>query len=145
MIPASSGFCLGSTNWVINSAHEKIVYLSGSSTLTTHPRPMYHHALKNADVLIMTDLTQVPVSNPDSVLGMLCMVVCKIFYCELKSSQLIKNKFQLIHWEAVVMCWFLAIQLVWFTIYLSVCRLECKIVVLRIFQCFSCHQWLICR
>lgn len=38
---------------------------------------MDHHALKNADVLIMTDLTQVPVSNPDSVLGMLCMVVCR--------------------------------------------------------------------
>lgn len=81
VIPASSGFCLGSTNWVINSDHEKIVYLSGSSTLTTHPRPMDHHALKNADVLIMTDLTQVPVSNPDSVLGMLCMVVCKFFLC----------------------------------------------------------------
>lgn len=75
VIPASSGFCLGSSNWVISSDHEKIVYLSGSSTLTTHPRPMDHHALKNADVLIMTDLTQTPISNPDAMLGVLCVVV----------------------------------------------------------------------
>lgn len=75
VLPASSGYCLGSANWVITSGHEKIVYLSGSSTLTTHPRPMDHHALKNADVLIMTDLTQTPISNPDSMLGVLCVVV----------------------------------------------------------------------
>ncbi|KAJ8969195.1 hypothetical protein NQ317_000973 [Molorchus minor] len=75
VIPASSGYCLGSANWVISTEHEKVVYLSGSSTLTTHPRPMDHHALKNADVLIMTDLTQTPISNPDSMLGVLCVVV----------------------------------------------------------------------
>lgn len=38
---------------------------------------MDHHALKNADVLIMTDLTQTPISNPDSMLGVLCVVVGK--------------------------------------------------------------------
>ncbi|XP_019872294.2 integrator complex subunit 9 [Aethina tumida] len=75
VVPASSGYCLGSANWVISSDHEKIVYLSGSSTLTTHPRPMDHNSLKNADVLIMTDLTQTPISNPDSMLGVLCAVV----------------------------------------------------------------------
>ncbi|KAF5285910.1 hypothetical protein FQA39_LY04371 [Lamprigera yunnana] len=75
VLPTSSGYNLGSSNWIITSDHEKIVYLSGSSTLTTHPRPMDHHALKNADVLIMTDLTQTPISNPDSMLGLLCVVV----------------------------------------------------------------------
>ncbi|CAH1979174.1 unnamed protein product [Acanthoscelides obtectus] len=75
VIPASSGYCLGSANWIISTEHEKIVYLSGSSTLTTHPRPMDHHALKNADILIMSDLTQTPISNPDSMLGVLCVVV----------------------------------------------------------------------
>lgn len=85
VIPASSGYCLGSANWVISSDHEKIVYLSGSSTLTTHPRPMDHNALKNADVFIMTDLTQTPISNPDSMLGVLCVVVGKL-------SNLLKNK-----------------------------------------------------
>lgn len=34
-------------------------------------------ALRNVDVLIMTGLTQTPTSNPDSMLGMLCMVVGK--------------------------------------------------------------------
>lgn len=75
VVPASSGFCLGSCNWIITSNYEKIVYLSGSSTLTTHPRPMDHNSLKNADVLIMTDLTQTPISNPDTMLGVLCVVV----------------------------------------------------------------------
>nr|CAH7765744.1 unnamed protein product [Callosobruchus chinensis] len=75
VIPASSGYCLGSANWIISTEHEKIVYLSGSSTLTTHPRSMDQHALKNADILIMSDLTQTPISNPDSMLGVLCVVV----------------------------------------------------------------------
>lgn len=75
VIPVSSGFCLGSSNWIISSKHEKIAYVSGSSTLTTHPKPMDQIALKNADILIMTGLTQTPVANPDSMLGMLCMVV----------------------------------------------------------------------
>lgn len=77
MVPVSSGFCLGSSNWIISSNHEKIAYVSGSSTLTTHPRPMDQAALRNVDVLIMTGLTQTPTLNPDSMLGMLCMVVGK--------------------------------------------------------------------
>lgn len=67
--PVSSGFCLGSSNWVISSGHEKISYISGSSTLTTHPRPINQTALKNSDVVIMTSLTQAPHVNPDSMLG----------------------------------------------------------------------------
>ncbi|XP_034252889.1 integrator complex subunit 9 isoform X1 [Thrips palmi] len=73
--PISSGFCLGSSNWIISSDHEKVAYISGSSTLTTHPRPMDQSALKNADVLIMTGLTQTPLCNPDSMLGELCITV----------------------------------------------------------------------
>lgn len=38
--PISSGYCLGSSNWIISTGFEKIGYVSGSSTLTTHPRPM---------------------------------------------------------------------------------------------------------
>lgn len=71
----SSGFCLGSSNWVISSGHEKISYISGSSTLTTHPRPINQTALKNSDVVIMSGLTQAPHVNPDSMLGELCMNV----------------------------------------------------------------------
>ncbi|XP_017137580.1 integrator complex subunit 9 [Drosophila miranda] len=73
--PVSSGYCLGSSNWVLSTAHEKICYVSGSSTLTTHPRPINQSALKHADVLIMTGLTQAPTVNPDTKLGELCMNV----------------------------------------------------------------------
>lgn len=73
--PVSSGFCLGSSNWVLSSGHEKISYISGSSTLTTHPRPINQVALKNSDAVILTGLTQAPHVNPDSMLGELCMNV----------------------------------------------------------------------
>lgn len=77
VMPVSSGFCLGSSNWVITSSHEKIAYVSGSSTLTTHPRPINQAALKNADLLIIAGLTQTPAHNPDNMLGDLCMNACK--------------------------------------------------------------------
>lgn len=73
--PISSGYCLGSSNWVISSGHEKVSYISGSSTLTTHPRPINQAALKFSDVVIMTGLTQAPHVNPDGMLGELCMNV----------------------------------------------------------------------
>ncbi|EAL39840.2 AGAP005494-PA [Anopheles gambiae str. PEST] len=73
--PISSGFCLGSSNWTIVSGQEKISYISGSSTLTTHPRPINQTALKYSDVVIMTGLTQAPHVNPDAMLGELCMNV----------------------------------------------------------------------
>ncbi|KAI8437887.1 hypothetical protein MSG28_010569 [Choristoneura fumiferana] len=67
--PVSSGFCLGSANWVLRSAHEKVAYVSGSSTLTTHPRPINQAALRGADLLILAALTQTPAHNPDNMLG----------------------------------------------------------------------------
>lgn len=80
--PVSSGFCLGSSNWVISSGHEKnpvLSYISGSSTLTTHPRPINQTALKNSDVVIMTGLTQAPHVNPDSMLGKQ-ETICMFFF-----------------------------------------------------------------
>ncbi|CAK1544336.1 unnamed protein product [Leptosia nina] len=71
--PVSSGFCLGSANWVLRSAHEKVAYVSGSSTLTTHPRPINQSALRGADLLILAALTQTPAHNPDHMLGDLCV------------------------------------------------------------------------
>lgn len=68
----SSGYCLGSCNWVINSSHEKIVYISSSSTFTTHPKPMEFEPLKDANVLIMNNLNKAPVLNPDKMLSDLC-------------------------------------------------------------------------
>lgn len=74
--PVSSGFCLGSANWVLRSAHEKVAYVSGSSTLTTHPRPINQAALRGADLLILAALTQTPAHNPDHMLGDLCVHAC---------------------------------------------------------------------
>ncbi|KAJ1158080.1 hypothetical protein NDU88_010774 [Pleurodeles waltl] len=70
--PLSSGYALGSSNWIIQSHHEKVSYVSGSSLLTTHPQPMDQTSLKNSDVLILTGLTQIPTANPDGMVGEFC-------------------------------------------------------------------------
>lgn len=75
--PVSSGYCLGSANWVLSTGLEKISYISGSSTLTTQAKPINQNALKNSDVIIMSGLTQAPHINPDAILGDLCLNVGK--------------------------------------------------------------------
>ena len=73
--PISSGYCIGSSNWVITSGYEKIAYVSGSSMLTTHPRPMDQSPLRNLDCMILTSLTQAPTLNPDPMIGDFCKTV----------------------------------------------------------------------
>ncbi|GAB6018889.1 hypothetical protein CHUAL_000547 [Chamberlinius hualienensis] len=73
--PVSSGYCLGSCNWIIRSSYESVAYISGSSSLTTHPKPMDITQLKNADALIFCGLTQAPLHNPDAMLGEFCLSV----------------------------------------------------------------------
>lgn len=68
----SSGYCLGSCNWVINTPHEKIVYISNSSKLQTHPKPMEFEPLKDANVMILNNLTKTPILNPDQMVADLC-------------------------------------------------------------------------
>lgn len=68
----SSGYCIGSCNWVMKSAHEKVVYMSQTSTLTTHPTKFETQPLCNADVMILSNLTPTPCINPDNMLGELC-------------------------------------------------------------------------
>ena len=70
--PTSSGCYMGSCNWVISSTYEKISYIASTSTLTTHPRPMNQAPLKNADVLILSCLTQTPTSQPDPMIREFC-------------------------------------------------------------------------
>ncbi|KAL4225643.1 Integrator complex subunit 9 [Mactra antiquata] len=69
----SSGYSLGSCNWVIQSDYEKICYVSGSSTLTTHPKPIDQAPLKYSDLLILSSITQTPLTNPDSMIGEVCV------------------------------------------------------------------------
>ncbi|ELT97170.1 hypothetical protein CAPTEDRAFT_153905 [Capitella teleta] len=71
--PVSSGYAIGSCNWILTSHHHKISYLSGTSTLTTHPRPMEKSPLKDSDILIMSSLTQIPMANPDVKIGEFCV------------------------------------------------------------------------
>lgn len=68
----SSGFCIGSCNWVLKSNHEKIVYMSQTSILTTHPKPFESQPLQDADIMILTNLTPSPLVNPDTMLGDFC-------------------------------------------------------------------------
>lgn len=65
----SSGFCIGSCNWVLRSNHEKIVYMSQTSLLTSHPKPFDVTPLRDADIMLLTNLTPSPLINPDSMLG----------------------------------------------------------------------------
>lgn len=68
----SSGFVLGSCNWLIESNYEKVTYISDSSSLTTHPQPMSVTPLKNSDILIFTGLSTNPINNPDNMLSEFC-------------------------------------------------------------------------
>ena len=54
---------------------EKIAYVSGSSTLTTHPSSLDQSPLRNTDCLIMTALTQTPTQNPDPMIVEFCKTV----------------------------------------------------------------------
>ncbi|KAK3577284.1 hypothetical protein CHS0354_008377 [Potamilus streckersoni] len=69
----SSGYCIGSSNWVIHSEYEKVCYVAGTSTLTTHPKPIDQVPLKNSDIMILCCLTQTPLTNPDSMIGEFCV------------------------------------------------------------------------
>merc|ERR1719193_1891731 len=75
--PVSSGYCIGSCNWIISTGYEKIVYISASSTLTTHPKSIDQLSIKNADCMIMTGLTQTPSLMPDPMIGDFCRIVCE--------------------------------------------------------------------
>ncbi|KAF6041190.1 INTS9 [Bugula neritina] len=57
----SSGYCIGSCNWIIDSDHERITYIAGSCALTTHPR--------KSDVMIITNLNRSPTQNPDAMIS----------------------------------------------------------------------------
>uniref|UniRef100_A0A2P2I300 Integrator complex subunit 9 n=1 Tax=Hirondellea gigas TaxID=1518452 RepID=A0A2P2I300_9CRUS len=67
-----SGYSVGSCNWLIASHQHKIVYLSASSSLTTHPRPLNYQPLKQPDVLIVSSLIHRPLTNPDHMMNEFC-------------------------------------------------------------------------
>ena len=50
--PVSAGYCIGSSNWIIasESSGVRIGYVSGSSTLATHPKPFDKVRRCHADI-----------------------------------------------------------------------------------------------
>lgn len=58
-IAVSSGYSLGSANWILQTPSEKIVYLATSSANSLrHPEPLELEMLKDAQVAIVTNLNQ---------------------------------------------------------------------------------------
>ncbi|KAK2721731.1 integrator complex subunit 9-like isoform X2 [Artemia franciscana] len=64
--PVSSGYAIGSANWIVSTESSKVVYVSTTSTLTTHPRAIDQSSLKNADCLILGGNNQTSTTIPDS-------------------------------------------------------------------------------
>ncbi|XP_065313668.1 uncharacterized protein LOC135923011 isoform X1 [Gordionus sp. m RMFG-2023] len=64
----SAGYCIGSCNWVIKSDYEKLVFISKSSILTAHPKPLDLANLKKPDIMILTELTKTPYNKPDTMI-----------------------------------------------------------------------------
>ena len=60
----------GDHTWVPSPL--QIVYLSASSSLTTHPRPLNYQAMRNPDVLIMSSMIHRPLTNPDHLMNEFC-------------------------------------------------------------------------
>ena len=50
--PVSAGYCIGSSNWIIasESSGVRIGYVSGSSTLATHPKPFDKVRIYRAEI-----------------------------------------------------------------------------------------------
>jgi integrator complex subunit 9 len=60
----SSGYAIGTCNWVLETEHEKIGYLSASSSRSSHIKPVQWEYLRNMDALILTSMCRFPESQP---------------------------------------------------------------------------------
>ncbi|VDM96142.1 unnamed protein product [Thelazia callipaeda] len=62
----SSGYSIGSCNWIIRTEHEKIGYLSATSSRNSHTKPVQWDQLRNCDALILTSICRFPEHNPET-------------------------------------------------------------------------------
>ena len=68
----SSGFCIGGTNWLVESPFKRIAYLGPSSSTTMrHPSGIDTEPLIGSDVLIVSDVN-VAVREPPVRAMMVC-------------------------------------------------------------------------
>ena len=70
--PLSSGYCLGSCNWLLRDEYRRICYLGSSSVLTTNLLPLDKKPLVGPDLLLLECLNKEPGVNPSHVLMELC-------------------------------------------------------------------------
>jgi len=72
----SSGYAIGSANWIIQTTGEKIAYMAASSSSSSrHPEPLDLDSLRNVDVVIMSHVSPESVPRPDSMLTELFSLV----------------------------------------------------------------------
>ncbi|MES1903052.1 MAG: Integrator complex subunit 9, partial [Paramarteilia canceri] len=72
IVPLSSGFCLGSCNWLLKFGDLSIGYLSTSSTIESHCLSLKTTLLKDLDLLISPFMHQNSAKVSDSIIPMLC-------------------------------------------------------------------------
>ncbi|CAG8716200.1 12027_t:CDS:2, partial [Acaulospora morrowiae] len=75
----SSGYCLGSANWLIDCDSEKISIISSSSIVTNiHPLPFSKNALSDANVVILNDLRKSDDLRLESTLQSIGGIVARV-------------------------------------------------------------------
>lgn len=72
LTPTSSGYCIGSANWVMQTASERIVYMSTSSIWDAHPKEISYTKLYTADLLIANCLNLEPDADYTKTLDKIC-------------------------------------------------------------------------
>jgi integrator complex subunit 9 len=70
--PYSSGYSIGSCNWLICTDKQKIGYLATSSLRHSHPKTMEIAAFSHVDSLIITSISSIDQSPEIIVLGNMC-------------------------------------------------------------------------
>ncbi|EJW75389.1 hypothetical protein WUBG_13700, partial [Wuchereria bancrofti] len=62
----SSGYSIGSCNWIVRTEHEKIGYLSATSSRNSHTKPVQWDQLRGCDALILTSICRFPEHSPET-------------------------------------------------------------------------------
>uniref|UniRef100_A0A915Q0A4 Beta-Casp domain-containing protein n=1 Tax=Setaria digitata TaxID=48799 RepID=A0A915Q0A4_9BILA len=65
----SSGYSIGSCNWIVHTEHEKIGYLSATSSRNSHTKPVQWDQLRGSDALVLTSICRFPEHSPETSVG----------------------------------------------------------------------------
>ncbi|GAM20097.1 hypothetical protein SAMD00019534_032720 [Acytostelium subglobosum LB1] len=71
----SSGYCLGGSNWIVESSSEKFVYLSDSSHYSSrYPEPLDRESIAKPDVLLVAKMAQYQLPFGDAIQELLSTI-----------------------------------------------------------------------